>query len=382
LELTRIAHLSTAHPRRELRVHLKQCNSLAAAGFEVYFVVADGYGDEAVDKVNVVDAGLPKGRIARFFYAPWKVFRKATALKASLYHFHDPELLPVGLVLKLRGAKVIYDSHEDVPRSVLSRDWIPARLRRIVSAVFERFENFIARRLDHVVGATPFIAERFRVAGCHAIAINNFPLPTEISYSPERSAEGDRICFLGSISQVRGVWEIVSALNQTATRLILAGPFDRAETRAKLESLPGWEHVDYLGVIDRDAALAAMGSAAVGMICYLPEPNHTQAYPNKLFEYMAAGLPVIASDFPLWRQIVTEADCGVCVDPTDSNQIANAITELLNNPARRLVMGRNGIRAVMSFYNWSTEEQKLIALYASTLTVPPPPGRHRATSRA
>jgi glycosyltransferase involved in cell wall biosynthesis len=117
-----------------------------------------------------------------------------------------------------------------------------------------------------------------------------------------------------------------------------------------------------------------MGSAAVGMICYLPEPNHTQAYPNKLFEYMAAGLPVIASDFPLWRQIVTEADCGICVDPTDSDQIANAITELMSNPARRLEMGRNGIRAVLSLYNWSTEEQKLIGLYASTLMLPPPSG--------
>ena len=374
MELTRIAHLSTAHPRRELRVHLKQCNSLAAAGFEVYFVVADGQGDETVDKVNVVDIGLPEGRVDRFFFAPWKLLRKAAALNASLYHFHDPELLPVGLVLKLRGAKVVYDSHEDVPRSVLSRDWIPARLRGIVSAVFERFENFIARRLDHVVGATPFIAERFRLAGCHALAINNFPLLAEISHSPERIADGDGICFLGGISQVRGVREIVTALDQTDTRLVLAGPFDREETRAELEALPGWRHVDYLGVVDRNSALAAMGSAAVGMICYLPEPNHTQAYPNKLFEYMAAGLPVIASDFPLWRQIVTEADCGICVDPTDSDQIANAITELMSNPARRLEMGRNGIRAVLSLYNWSTEEQKLIGLYASTLMLPPPSG--------
>lgn len=380
--MTRIAHLSTAHPRRELRVHLKQCNSLAAAGFEVYFVVADGQGDETVDKVHVVDVGLPEGRLDRFLFAPWKLLRKAAAINARLYHFHDPELLPVGLVLKLRGAKVIYDSHEDVPRSVLSRDWIPAWLRGIVSAVFERFENFIARRLDHVVGATPFIAERFRVAGCHALAINNFPLLSEISHSPERIAEADGICFLGGISQVRGVREIVSALDQTDTRLVLAGPFDREETRAELEALPGWRQVDYLGIVDRNAALAAMGSAAVGMICYLPEPNHIQAYPNKLFEYMAAGLPVIASDFPLWRQIVTEADCGICVDPTDPDQIANAITELMSNPARRLEMGRNGIRAVLSLYNWSTEEQKLIGLYASTLTLPSPPGRHQPTSHA
>jgi glycosyltransferase involved in cell wall biosynthesis len=96
-------------------------------------------------------------------------------------------------------------------------------------------------------------------------------------------------------------------------------------------------------------------------------PNHIDAQPNKMFEYMSAGLPLIASDFPLWREIVEGNDCGVCVDPADPAAIAEAIDRLVENPDLARRMGENGQRAVHERYNWAIEEKKLLALYDTVL---------------
>lgn len=366
--MIKVVHVSSGHHRNELRVHLKQCNSLAAAGYSVYFVVADGGGDAKIGDVHVLDVGIPRGRFQRMLVFPLRLLRRARQINASIYHFHDPELLTIALALRSGGAKVIYDSHEDVPRSIMSRDWIPFPLRRMVSMGFEFFENFVAHRLACVVGATPFIAERFSSVGCRSVAINNFPLPSEIIDVPASRNPMPVICFLGGITLVRGVREIIEALESLQTRMVLAGPFDSAGTRRELERLPGWRNVDYQGNLERKAAVEAMKESMVGMICYLPEPNHINAFPNKLFEYMAAGLPVIASNFPLWRDIVHGAQCGICVDPADSEDIRRAIDRMMNDPDGCRQMGENGRRAVLTHYNWSNEEKKLIQLYQDVLT--------------
>ncbi len=365
--MIKVAHISSAHHRNDIRVHLKECNSLAAAGYEVYLVIADGQGNARIGNVNVIDVGVPHGRFQRMLVCPWRLLRCALQIRAAAYHFHDPELLTIALFLKKNGAKVIYDSHEDVPRAILSRDWIPYWAQRMVSVSFELFENFVARRLGHVIGATPHIAERFERAGCRSIAINNFPLPSEILMEPVARERSPTICFLGAISRVRGVREIIMALEGLPTKMVLAGLFDNEETRQQLMQLPGWVNVDYKGDLARNAAIETMAESMVGMICYLPEPNHVNAYPNKLFEYMAAGLPIISSDFPLWRQIVEGAQCGISVDPADPAEIRLAIMRLVNDPEACRRMGENGRKAAHEQYNWVTEEEKLIRLYEGLL---------------
>lgn len=361
--MIRVAHVSTAHHRNELRVHLKECNSLSAAGYEVFFLVADGLGNEKIGNVEVVDVGAVSGRLQRMLICPWRLLISASKVDAKVYHFHDPEILPVALFLKKNGASVIYDSHEDVPRAILSRTWIPGWLRGLISFTFESFENFIARRLTWVVGATPLISERFKAAGCRSIAINNFPLASEIQQVSPQQKKMNRICFLGGISLARGVREIIVALEKLDVVLTLAGPFDSPETEKALSMLPGWSKVDYKGNISRTSVMEIMSESMVGMICYLPEPNHVNAYPNKLFEYMSAGLPVVASDFPLWREIVEGNRCGICVDPTNSTDIAHAVSQLISDVDGAAVAGENGKKAVTSMYNWNSEEKKLLNLY-------------------
>jgi len=363
----RVAHLSTAHGRRELRVHLKECNSLARAGYEVHYVVADGKGPEQVGDVRVHDIGAAGGRFQRMLLRPWRMLAAARALRARVYHFHDPELLLIALFLRYGGAKVVYDSHEDVPRSLLSRDWVPLPLRRLLSKVLETFENFVARRLSAVVGATPHIAARFARLNRRSVTVNNFPLDHEIQDVVEPSGQARAVCYLGGIGRIRGVMEMIRALEHVDATLILAGPWESTQTEQDARALPGWAKVDYRGVVSRDEVRRIMARSRAGLIFFHPEPNHVDAQPNKMFEYMSAGLPVLASDFPLWRELLTEAGAGRCADPMNPLAIAHAIGQLLDDPQEARRMGRRGRQAVLTRYQWSFEEQTLLELYGELL---------------
>ena len=366
-QLARVVHLSTAHGRRDIRIHLKECDSLAAAGYEVHCIMADGRGEERIGRVQVHDIGAAAGRFQRMLLRPWRILAAARAMRARLYHFHDPELLLIALFLRRGGAQVIYDSHEDTPRSLLSRDWVPRWLRPGLSAVFERFENFVVRRLAAVVAATPHIAARFVRLNPRSLDISNYPLDAEMQGEVQPIGEARTVCYLGGIGRVRGIFEMVNALEHVDARLILAGPWESAETEQAARSLPGWSKVDYRGVVGRQHVRQIMAESRAGLVFFHPEPNHVDAQPNKMFEYMSAGLPILASDFPLWRTLMVESGAGRCADPLDPLAIAKAIGELLADPAEGRRMGQRGRDAVHQRFRWSLEERKLVNLYAELL---------------
>jgi glycosyltransferase involved in cell wall biosynthesis len=330
-------------------------------------VVADGLGDAFINGVWVHDIGSPGGRFKRMILRPWKMLLVARRLNARVYHFHDPEILLIALFLFGGGAAVVYDSHEDMPRSLLSRDWIPGWIKPVLSSAFEYFENFVARRLSGVIGATPYIADRFSRINSMTEAINNYPLESEIggmlgAYNCTRT-----VCYLGAISRVRGIFEMVHALEYVDVKLILAGAFEDANIERDVRALPGWNKVDYRGTISRSEVSKIMTESSAGLVLYHSEPNHINAQPNKMFEYMSVGLPVIASNFLLWREIIEGNRCGICVDPLNPKAIGDAIQYLMDNPHKAEQMGKNGRKAVEQKYNWLIEEKKLLALYKDLL---------------
>lgn len=363
-----IAHLSTVHARRDVRIFEKMACSLAEAGFEVHLVVADGLGEETVRGVAIHDIGsLGASRFKRMLLQGIRMWRAARALRARIYHFHDPELLWVGLALRASGAQVIYDSHEDVPRDILSKDWIAPNLRRVIAWMFEGFENYVVSHLSAVVAATPHIAARFRAVSIHALDINNYPAERELA-APLSAALKDRsVCYIGGIGGIRGLMEMVRSIESVDATLVMAGPYESPEIEVAAQALPGWAKVDYRGVVSRDQVRSIMAASRVGLLLFHPEPNHVDAQPNKMFEYMSAALPVVASDFPLWRRVIVDQGAGVCVDPLDPTQIAAAIRELLDDPERALAMGERGRAAVLARYRWDHEAHKLFNLYRELL---------------
>ena len=364
---SRVAHLTTAHPRSDIRIFRKESVSLAQSGHEVHLFVADGRGDEQISGVLIHDIGPSGRRMLRMILAPLRMWRVARRMRATIYHFHDPELLPVGLLLRLSGALVIYDAHEDVPRAVLSKYWIRPALRKAVAFTFERFEDFAAAHLSAVVSATPHITQRFLRVQPRSVTISNYPLTEELAAPRDNPVRSRTVCYVGGIGLIRGAVEMLRAIELADARLILAGPFENATTEKLLRSLPGWRNVDYRGVVNRNEVRRIFEQSEAGLLFFHPEPNHVDAQPNKMFEYMSAGLPVLASNFPLWRSLLEDSGAGLCANPMEPGDIASAIRHVLDDRESADAMGKRGLAAVKTRFQWHFEQQKLAALYSDLL---------------
>ncbi|MEG0879655.1 MAG: glycosyltransferase family 4 protein [Janthinobacterium sp.] len=361
----RIVHLTSAHPRNDTRIFIKECRSLAAAGHDVSLVVADGKGDELRDGVRIVDAGKLSGRLNRMLRTTRRVYDKAVALDAEVYHFHDPELIPAGLKLKRLGKKVVFDSHEDVPQQILAKPYLVPSLLRALSWGFSSYQEYAVRRFDGVVAATPFIRDKFLRIHPNTVDVNNFPLLGEFESVLPWEKKSAEVCYVGGIGAIRGIRELVRAceLLSSPARLNVAGSFSEAALEGEVRAYPGWTRVNECGYLGREGVRDVMARSLAGLVTLHPVANYLDALPVKMFEYMAAGIPVIASDFPLWRGIIDDADCGICVDPLDPAAIAAAIDYLVGHPEIARKQGQNGRAAVLGKYNWPAQEAKLINFY-------------------
>ncbi len=368
--MVHVAHLTSVHPRYDTRVFLKECTSLANHGYQVSLVVADGKGDECKNGVHIYDVGGSNGRWDRIHHAPERMLNKALALGADVYHLHDPELLPTALKLKKCGKRVVFDAHEDVPKQMLGKPYLNKPAKVLISWVLRYLEAWVCRRLDAVVAATPFIRDKFISINGRSVDINNFPMLRELGGVERRAEKPAQVCYVGGITAIRGAREMVMAMKLVSNpvRLRLGGLFFEEGLHTEVKNLPGWSSVDELGFLDRTAVKLVMSSSIAGLVTLHPVENYLDALPVKMFEYMCAGIPVIASDFPLWREIVIGNDCGLCVDPMNPKAIAEAIDYLATHPEEAKRMGDNGRAAVQERYNWKNEEAKLLELYCE-LTV-------------
>ena len=362
-----ICILTSVHSHTDVRIYLKEARSLAKAGYRVTLISPDGVGQDdfgiCFQKINPINS-----RVLRILLSPFHMIKIALNEKADAYHFHDPELVFTGLLLKLFGKKVIYDVHEDVPRQILNKPWIKPILRKIIASVFEAFENFSSRRFDRIITATPVIDERFIKQKCRSVNINNYPKLEEFIPTTTKWEERDNsVCYIGGITKVRGVLELVKASGKSLARLKLAGKFESDEIKAQIEAMDEWQKVDYFGFIGREQVAEILSTVKAGVVTIHPIPNYLESLPIKMFEYMAAGIPVIASNFPYWQKIYSEGECGLFVGPQSVEQITQAIDWILSHPEEAEQMGKRGRELVLQKYNWGAEELKLLRLYDEIL---------------
>jgi len=369
MKLFKITHLSSAHPRHDTRIFIKMCASLASRDYMASLVVADGKGNEIKDDVNIIDVGAKSGgRLSRMTKTVRRVYEKALELDADLYHLHDPELIPIGLKLKKLGKKVIFDAHEDLPKQLLGKPYLNRLTKFVLSNTFALYERWACQKFDAIVTATPFIRDKFLNINANSVDIKNFPLLGELENTGNWAEKNDEVVYVGGIAKIRGIEQIIQAVGLTqGVRLNLAGNFSEKEVEITVKGYPSWGQVNELGFLTRQEVSAVLAKSKVGIVTFLPAPNHIDAQPNKMFEYMSAGIPIITSNFPLWKEIVEGNQCGVCVDPLNPKAIAEAIQYLINHPAEAKEMGKNGRLAVEEQYNWAIEEKELFKLYEELL---------------
>lgn len=363
----KVVHISTVHPTFDSRIFHKECVSLAAAGYQV-LLIAQADASQMVEQVQIKALPKAKSRFDRVTRIMFYAFRAALSEKAAIYHFHDPELIIMGLVLRLLGKKVIYDVHEDVPQDILVKEYLPKLTKIVLAKVMQCLEWIAGLLFTAIVTVTPKIAARFPQR--KTFLVRNFPNLTEFSTlsNQDYATREPILLYVGSISVNRGIEQMLAVLqllNQTMpVRLYLAGAFTNQALKQKCEAQPAWQYVNCFGQLSRQQLLPLFAKAKIGLSLLHPTNSFIHAYPIKLFEYMAAGLPVVASDFPLWREIVATAECGKLVDPLAVVTIATVIKDVLQHSAIAQTMGLMGKQAVLEKYNWVHEEKMLLEIYS------------------
>lgn len=363
----KVCHLTSAHKSYDTRIFFKECVSIAASGVSTYLVVT-GTHDHEKYGVNIVNAGeYYESRLKRMLIAAWRVYRAGVKIDADIYHFHDPELLPYGLILKLSGRKVVYDVHEDVAADILDKDWIAGWLRKSIAGMFDFLEKVIASGFDGIAAVTVDIANKFKSRKrTKVVLVRNFPVISLIdNVAKDSEIKGEKfiLIYSGMLTRNRGLVPLIQALHFVPQdiELWLLGEWENEALQNECSLLSGYTKVRYLGRVSQEMSIARIKEANVGMINFLPIPNHVTALPNKPFEYMACGLPMIMSDFDSWKEMFT--GCALFVNPNDSKDIAEKITYLYQNRQMATEFGQKGFNLVRDRYSWESESKTLVNLY-------------------
>lgn len=361
-----IAHLTSAHSRYDTRIFLKMCSSLAQkCEYKIFLVIADGLGNEKKNDVNIIDVGKKTGgRLSRMTKTVYKVYKKAMEINADIYHLHDPELIPIGLKLRKKGKKVVYDIHEFLPVQILYKNWIPKPLRKPIAESFSLYESYVARKFYSLVVPQDTMLNHYKRFNKHTYCLYNFPNYRKVADSSSIKSKYNLI-YAGRISEERGIWnmlELMMILKSISKeyKLTLAGNIDLC-LLDEIKKHPAWDRVEYKGVLDVDRLYNEYAKAGIGLIMFNNVGQYSMSYALKLFEYMQNGLTVIMPDFGEWLTFNKNYNVGYCVDPSNVSFISELIDNLSDNKFKKYYY--NNIELCENNFSWESQIEQFNIIY-------------------
>jgi glycosyltransferase involved in cell wall biosynthesis len=366
----KVCHVISGYHRNDARVFVRQCRSLKQAGYDVSLLTNDGKPDEILEGIPVISCRVHWPERWKVLVAAKRQFMpEAVRLDADVYQLHSPELLPMVHPLRRLGKGVVYDAHEDLPRHLLEKEWLPDLLRRPFGFAAESYLRRTLRQVDDVVSPHSHVVDQLRRTIGKGTLVANFPIvqPLPALTETEFATRPAAICYTGTVyaySNQEATLDAIAPLQ--GIRYRVAGYIDDRHHRA-LAQRPGAAKLEVMGRVGRAELRALYMSCVAGLAVY--DYKHNLGWKlgsygtNKVFEYMEAGLPLICTDYDLWRDIVDRYQCGVYVRPGAVNEIRAAIDYVMSDRARAFRMGQNGRRAVLEEFNWSSEERKYLAVF-------------------
>ena len=351
----KVCILTSVHPPFDDRIFHKEAKTLVKAGYDVVLIVQHNK-EEIIDGVRIVPLPKPRNRFERMTRVAWRLFGLALKEKADVYHFHDPELIFVGLILKIFRKKVVYDVHENVSKQILNKDWLGNPfIRKLAATVFNVFEQFSVFFFNGIVAATEDIARKFSPS--KTILLRNFPILELIDNAKPIDVEKTKkvVIYAGGLTRIRGIKEIIQAMEylDDKAELWLLGKWGSKEFEKECRSLKGWQYTKYLGYKKLEEVYGYMKKSNIGIAILYPIKNYLNSLPVKAFEYMSCSLPIIMSNFPYWQEIFK--DCALFADPKDPKDIATKIEYLLKNPGIAKKLGTRGRNLVEKKCSWEAE---------------------------
>jgi glycosyltransferase involved in cell wall biosynthesis len=368
--MIKICHLTSVHPPFDIRIFHKECISLVNAGYSVTLIALDGEYPYMKNGIQVIQVILPKNRLKRMAVVTFKMFAKADKVGAKVYHFHDPELMFCGVLLRLTGKKVVFDIHENVRLSFKTKEWIPKAFRAISAGIYFLIERFCLLFFNRLILAEESYQKYYPER--KSTVVLNYPVYNKIELSDKIFQPPYRFVYAGVVHPMKGIWEMLQLIDELNKKglnseLILVGEVRPSaltvEIGKYIEENNIKDKVKLIGKVDFTEVSSYLKNAHLGLSILKPIPNYVESLPTKMFEYMQFGLPVITNDFPLYKRYIEESGAGICIDISKIPEMIDLVVKMLNNTQLLEECSRKGIFAVSNKYNWETESRELLNVY-------------------
>lgn len=360
----RVVHLTSVHRRKDPRIFQKECKSLSKL-YDVYLIIADGLGDEIINGIKIIDVGKEKSRLRRFVFSTQKIYKIAQNINAKIYHFHDPELIPIALKLRWSHKTIIFDIHEDIYEQIKMKEWFPKILLPFVLIIIKMI-NWLVSKLFYLILAETSYVDIYSKKTRNYITIHNYPKTEYLQEFVRENRTENGIFYMGAITNHRGLDSILDSLlllehYNIKFTIHLIGECNESINWVKYKKIK--DYIKFYGYLNYKNGYEISKKCKIGLALLKPTGNYIKSLPTKMFEYMCVGLPVIASNFSLWKEIIEKYNCGICVNPENPKEIADAIQYIYQNPEIANKMGDNGRKATFQHYNWEKEKKKLFSYY-------------------